>query len=132
MSDHYHAVVWIDHQQARIFRFNADDTKKIVVHPHNREQRRHKANSVGGGHASEDQTFLEDVVNEILSAGAILIVGPSSEKNELVKHIKQAHPKLMSKVEGVEPLDHPTDGELLDYARHYLKSADLMRSQIEQ
>jgi hypothetical protein len=129
MSDHYHAVVWIDHQQARILRFNADDTKKIVVHPHNREQRRHKANSIGGGHVSEDQTFLEDVADAISSAGAILIVGPSSEKHELVKHIEHAHPQLMSKVEGIEPLDHPTDGELLAYARNYLKSADRMRPQ---
>jgi hypothetical protein len=132
LSDHYHAVVWIDHQQARIFHFNADDAKKIVVHSHSPAQRRHKANIIGGGHVCEDQTFLKDVADAISSAGAILIVGPSSEKNELVKHIKQAHPRLINKVEGVEPLDHPTDGELLAYARRYLRSADLMRSQIEQ
>jgi len=37
---------------------------------------------------------------------------------------EHAYPKLMSKVEGVEPLDHPTDGEPLTYALRYLKSAD--------
>src|ERR1700722_10882754 len=35
---------------------------------------------------------------------------------------EHAYPKLMSKVEGVEP--HPTDGEPLTYALRYLKSAD--------
>jgi stalled ribosome rescue protein Dom34 len=131
MQGHYHAVVWIDHRQARIFHFNADDVKKIVVHPQDSAQRmHHKANSTGSGHASEDQKFLEEVAKAISSAGAILIVGPSNEKNELVKHIKHAHPERMIKVEGVESIDHPTDGELLAYARRYLKSADLMRPQI--
>jgi hypothetical protein len=30
-------------------------------------------------------------------------------------------------VEGVESADHPTDGELLDFARRYVKAADRMR-----
>jgi hypothetical protein len=37
---------------------------------------------------------------------------------------------MVIKIEGVEPVDHLTDGELLAYARRYLKTADLMRPQI--
>jgi len=37
---------------------------------------------------------------------------------------------MMIKIEGVESADHPTNEELLAYARVYLKSADLMRPQI--
>ena len=25
MADHYHAVVWIDHKQARVFHFNVEE-----------------------------------------------------------------------------------------------------------
>jgi hypothetical protein len=31
----------------------------------------------------------------------------------------------------VEKADHPTDGELLDFARRYVKAADHMRPQID-
>ena len=33
MQGHYHAVVWIDHRQARVFHFNAEDADKVVIHP---------------------------------------------------------------------------------------------------
>lgn len=130
MQGHYHAVVWIDHRQARVFHFDASDADKLVVSPANPVRNlHHKANSVGSGHAAEDRRFLEEVTKSIADAGAVLIVGPSNEKNELVKHIKRTHPAMMIKIEGVESADHPTDGELLAYARKYLKSADRMRPQ---
>ena len=130
MQGHYHAVVWIDHRQARIFHFNASDADKLVVDPDNPVRHlHHKANSLGSGHAAEDHNFLEAAAKAVADAGAILIVGPSSEKNELIKHIKDRHPELAIKIEGVEPVDHLTDGELLAYARRYLKTADLMRPQ---
>jgi hypothetical protein len=128
MQTHYHAVVWIDHRQARIFHFNESDADKLVVNPDNPVRNlHHKANSIGSGHAPEDQAFLEEVAKSLADAGAILVLGPSSEKNELVKHIKRFHPEMTVKIEGVESADHPTDHELVAYARQYLKSADLMR-----
>ena len=131
MQSHYHAVVWIDHRQARIFHFNTIDAEELTVHPENPIiNLHHKANSIGSGHASEDQTFLEKVTESIADAGAVVIVGPANAKNELVKHIKRVHPGMAIKIEGVETVDHPTDGELVSYARNYLKSADLMRPQV--
>jgi hypothetical protein len=128
MQTHYHAVVWIDHRQARVFHFNGNDADKLVVNPDDPVRNlHHKANSIGSGHAPEDQNFLEDVAKSVADAGAILILGPSSEKNELVKHIKRFHPEMTIKIEGVESADHPTDHQLVAYARQYLKSADLMR-----
>jgi hypothetical protein len=37
------------------------------------------------------------------------------------------HPAIRTHVEGVEKADHPTDGELLDHARRFVKAADRMR-----
>jgi hypothetical protein len=131
MLGHYHAVVWIDHSDARVFHFNASDFEKTVVHAGHQSGRKHHTPDYDGtGHAPEDQKYLEDVAKAVLDAGAILIVGPANEKNELVKHIKHAHPALMSKVEGVETLDHPSDGEIVAHARKALKSADRMRPQV--
>jgi hypothetical protein len=130
MPNHYHAVVWIDHHRARVLRFNASEADEQILRPDHPAHSLHHKDSIGSGRAPEDQHFLEAVAKSLADAGAVLIVGPSSEKNELVKHIKNHHPEMAIRIEGVESLDHPTDGELLAYARRYLKSADLMRPQI--
>ena len=58
MSGHYHAIVWIDHREARVFHFNVADVDQLVLHPHNPTRHiHHKANSIGSGHAAEDQAF---------------------------------------------------------------------------
>ncbi|THD45427.1 MAG: translational machinery protein [Bradyrhizobium sp.] len=128
MQGHYHAVVWIDHKQARVFHFDADafDTALIPA-PHQSGHKHHVADYDGTGHAPEDQKYLESVAKSVMDAGAILIVGPANEKGELVKHIKHAHPALAGKIEGVEASDHPSDGEIVAHARKVLKSADRMR-----
>ncbi|RUP00414.1 translational machinery protein [Hyphomicrobium sp.] len=122
MSGHFHAVVWIDHHEARIFYFNASDANEIVVRPKDPVRHiHHKANSIGSGHASEDYAYLQHVTDALADAGAILITGPAGEKKVLVDHIGHAAPALKSKIKGVETLGHPTDGELLALARKFFK-----------
>jgi hypothetical protein len=131
MQGHYHAVVWIDHRQARIFHFNAEDADKIVIHPDRPVRDYHRKQKGSGHHDLEDQAYLEEVTKAIEDAGAVLIVGPANEKHELVKHIERVHPGMKVKVEGVESADHPTDGELVAHAKRFLKSADRMRPQTQ-
>ena len=120
MSGHFHAVVWIDHHEARVFHFSASEADTIVVHPKDPVRHiHHKANSIGSGHASEDQEFLQNVTNALADAGAILVTGPANEKNVLVNHIAQHAPALKAKIQGVETLGHPTDGEVLALARKF-------------
>lgn len=126
---HYHAVVWIDHREAKVFHFNATDVQKLVLHPdHPTKHLHHKAMSIGSGNAAEDQNFLHAVAESIADAGAVLITGPANAKHELVKHIDRHHPKLMQIIAGVETVDHPSDGQLLAHAKHYLATTDRMRS----
>lgn len=128
MSDHYHAVVWIDHREARIFLFNHQDFDRLVIRPHNPTHHLHrKANEIGSGHAAEDQKFLHDVAHAICGAGSVLITGPANAKTELVKHIRRHDPDFIDKITGIETVDHPTDGELLKHARRYLAAADRLR-----
>ena len=125
---HYHAVIWIDHREARVFHFNPADVDKLVVHPHDPTHHiHHKANAIGSGHVAEDEDFYHRVVEAVADAGAILITGPANAKTELVKHIHHHDPALMSNIKGIETVDHPTDASLVAHARHYFKSADRMR-----
>jgi stalled ribosome rescue protein Dom34 len=128
---HFHAVVWIDHREARVFHFNPADVDRLVLRPDDPTRHiHHKANSIGSGHAAEDQNFLEAVAQSIADAGAVLITGPANAKTELVKHIEKRDPRLMAIVKGVETVDHLTDGELVALARRYFKAEDLTTPQI--
>ena len=131
MSSHYHAIVWIDHHEARIFHFNVSEVDRLVLHPHNPTRHiHHKANSIGSGHAAEDHDFLQRVAEAIGDAGAVLITGPANAKTELVKHIASHVPALSAKIAGVETVDHPTDGELVAHARKYFKADHQMPPRI--
>jgi len=125
---HYHAVVWIDHREAKVFHFNPNDVQKLVLHPdHPTKHLHHKAMSIGSGNAAEDQNFLHAVAESIADAGAVLITGPANAKTELVKHIDRHDPKLMQIIAGVETVDHPSDAQLVAHARHYLAVSDRMQ-----
>jgi hypothetical protein len=131
MSGHYHAIIWIDHLEARIFQLGREEVDQLVLHPHNPTRHiHHKAHTIGSGHAAENQDFLHGVVEAVAGAGAVLITGPANMKTELLKHIHHHDPRLMDIVAGVETVDHPSDGALLAHARRYFKAADRMTAQI--
>lgn len=129
-SHHFHAVVWIDHHEARVFHFSPTEAEKLALHPdHPTRHIHHKANSIGSGHASEDHAFLHAVAQSFANAGAVLITGPANAKTELVKHISRHDPGLMKNIAGIETVDHPSDAQLVAHARHYFKAEDLMLPQ---
>ena len=127
-SHHYHAVVWIDHREARVFHFNAEDVERLVLHPdHPTRHIHHKANSIGSGHASADHDYLHAVAKSVADAGAVLITGPANAKTELVEHVRVHDPQLTKLIVGVETVDHPSDPQLVAHAKKYFMAADRMR-----
>ena len=130
MAAHYHAVIWIDHREVRVFQFSPTDVETLVLHPDNPTKHiHHKANSIGSGHATTSPNYLHEVAESVADAGAILVTGPGNAKTELVKHIHHHDPALMNRIAGVETVDHPTDGALVAHARTYFKASDLMHPQ---
>ncbi len=59
-------------------------------------------------------------------ATEILIVGPGHAKLELIKHIHSHDHGVVDKVVGVETVDHPSDAQLVAYARKYFVAKDRM------
>jgi stalled ribosome rescue protein Dom34 len=130
MTSHYHALVWIDHREAKVFQFNATEVDRAIVRSTHPDQHiHHKANAGDSGHAPVDQEFLKRVAQALSHAGAILITGPANAKTELVSYIKRVQPQLAERISGVETLDHPTDGALVALARTFFKADDRMHPQ---
>jgi|SRR5579863_8848512 len=133
MTEHYHAVVWIDHHEARIYKFNASEVARTTVHSsHPHQHIHHKANAGDSGHAPVDAGFLEGVTRAVMAAGAILITGPANAKTELAGYMRREHPDVCKRISGVETLDHPSDGELVALARRFFKADDRMHPQLHR
>jgi hypothetical protein len=125
---HYHAVIWIDHREARVFHFGSTDVERLVLHPDNPTRHiHHKANSIGSGHASADHEYFNAVAEAVADAGAVLITGPANAKTDLIEHIHLHNPRLVKAIAGVETVDHPSDAQLVAYARKYLAATDRMQ-----
>jgi stalled ribosome rescue protein Dom34 len=130
MSSHYHALVWIDHREAKVFHFDAIDVESTTVRSHHPDQHiHHKANAGDSGHAPVDNEFLGRVTDSLAQSGAILITGPANAKTELAAYIKRAQPKLAERISGVETLDHPSDGALVALGRKFFRADDRMHPQ---
>lgn len=126
---HYHAVVWIDHAEARVMHVSSNDIESSIVRPSKPHHHLHnKRGAVGVGRAPEDQHFYHEVVEAMKGAQEILIVGPANAKLNLVKHIHSHDQQMIDKVIGMETVDHPSDAQLVAYARKYFDAADRMRS----
>jgi hypothetical protein len=60
------------------------EVETLVLHPDNPTRHvRHKANSIGSGHATTSPDYLQDVVESVADAGPVLITGPANAKTEL-------------------------------------------------
>ncbi|WP_407183291.1 translational machinery protein [Bradyrhizobium centrosematis] len=122
MPSHFHAVVWIDHSQARIFHLGLSGSDEITLHPQLATRHlHHKANAIGSGHAAPDKAFYADVSKAIAEAGEILIIGPASAKTELANYIRANAPEIAKRIAAVEAADHPSDAEIVAYAKRHFK-----------
>lgn len=127
----YHAVVWLDHREARLFFFDRHSVREIDLKSTNPDAHlHHRAGSLSGKRAPEDQDFHHRIVEALKPATEWLFVGPGSAKLELVKHIHKHDPQFNDRVIGIETADHPTDNQIVAHARAYFKAADRMRPQL--
>jgi hypothetical protein len=124
---HYHACVWIDHREAKVFAFGAEGSEEADLVDHKAQHHIHrKANQVGLGTAPADDAFLAEVAEALKPAGAILIAGPGRAKTDLDSYLKQHFPAVAKNVRRVEAMDHPTEPEILAAAREYFRRDDKM------
>jgi stalled ribosome rescue protein Dom34 len=124
MSSHQ-TVMWIDHHEARIIRVEAGTFDESVVRaPHQHVHRHPKGLAADHNHPDDIHRFFHDVARALEGADSILIVGPSTAKLQFLRYVhKQAHP-LEPKIVGIETVDHPTDAQIMAYAKHYFGIPD--------
>lgn len=124
---HYHAIVWIDHVEAKVFHFTADDAQKERVRSHAPDRHlHHRAGTRTGNRSPDDHHFFEAVIGALHGAQEWLVVGPGTAKTAFVAYVQERHAAEAPRIVHVETVDHPTDGELLRLARKRAAAIDRM------
>jgi hypothetical protein len=127
MPHHFHAVAYIDHAEAIIIEFAESGVTERRIPASDRDGNiHHKAGSMGSGHAHDSKAYLTAVADALQPSHEILIVGHGTAKDEFASFIRDHVPALAPRIMGVETVDHPTDAQLVAYARKYLKATDRM------
>ena len=117
-----HALVFIDHDHAKVFLVDRADPKGASLKPHSTDRlaSKHKTD----GKAPHDPHLYDEVIKAVQGVEEILVVGPGTAKSELVHHIEKHAKPLHAKLVGVEAVDHPSDAQLVALAKKKFKGID--------
>jgi stalled ribosome rescue protein Dom34 len=124
---HKHVAVWIDHKEAHLFAIQPDKVEKdVVLAPHHVHHKHPQGPEGVKNHPEDAKRFFHEVARSLEGSDEVLLVGPSTAKLEFLRHVQEHDHALGPKIIGIETVDHPTDGQLVAYARTYFKRADHM------
>src|SRR5512135_1053297 len=130
MTHHFHAVVWIDHAETRIFEFGTTGVEQRRIRPTDRPGNiHHKAGTFGSGHAQPDTHYFSAIADALKPIHEVLIVGHGQAKTELAHFIRDHVATLAPRIMGVETLDNPSEGEIVAFARKFFEAKDRMTPQ---
>lgn len=118
-----HVIVWLDQAEAHVIHFNRETSESEVIKTTSNQH--HKGGVEVSSQAADQSPYLNEIAAAIAEAPAILVVGPGIEKMLFIKHLNKSHAAIAEKVVGVESVDHPSDGQLLAYARKYFIKEDM-------
>jgi stalled ribosome rescue protein Dom34 len=125
-----HATVWIDHKEARIFHLHPDRVEEATIQapPHDIHHKHPKGPEGVKERPDDAKRFFHEVALALSQTDAVLVVGPSTAKLEFFRYVHTHHSALEPKIVGIETVDHPTDGQIVAYAKKYFGMGDRIRS----
>ena len=114
----FHAVVWMDHQEAHVVMFDREHVEAQRIH--SRSHHKHQ------GKAGDTAAFYADVAKALTGTHEVLVTGPGLARNEFrdwcAAHQKSTAAAIVDSIAS----DHPSDGQLVALAKHYFKKFDAM------
>jgi stalled ribosome rescue protein Dom34 len=113
----FHAVVWIDHQEAHVLMFDREHVQARRIQARSRLTLKH-------GHLGADKAFFRDVAQSLEGVSEVLVTGPAQAKIEF-RDFCQHHARAVDQaMVGVVNSDHPSDAEVVALAREYFLKHD--------
>ena len=114
----FHAVVWMDHNEAHVLMFDREH-----VQAHRIKSRSHHKHQCKAGDVS---AFFADVAQALNGSREVLLTGPGLARNEFrdwcTVHRKATADAIVDSI----ATDHPSDAQLVAMAKQYFKKFDAM------
>ena len=114
----FHAVVWMDHQEAHVVMFDREhvEAQRIQSRSHHKHQ----------GKAGDTAAFFAEVAQALTDTHEVLVTGPGLARDEFCDWCA-AHPKsTVAIIVDSIASDHPSDAQLVAMAKQYFKKFDVM------
>jgi stalled ribosome rescue protein Dom34 len=112
----YHAVVWLDHQEAHVLMFDRDHValERIKSRSHHKHQ----------GKPDEADGLFSDVAKALHGVHEVLLTGPGKARDEFRAWCERHDAFVARVIVGNVASDHPTDAQVVAMARQYFKAFD--------
>lgn len=118
-------VIWLDSREAKVFKKTGGSTEIAHAHTHGKKHPVEPHGHHADGHHREAISLFKDVAPTLSDASEILLLGPGEAKQHFRKYLVDHTPEIAKKVVGVETVDHPSDAQILDFARKYFVKRSL-------
>lgn len=114
----FHAVVWMDHNEAHVVMFDREhvEAQRIKSRSHHKHQ----------GKTGDVTAFFADVAQALTGTREVLLAGPGLARNEFRDWCTNHHKAMASVIVDSVATDHPSDAQLVAMARQYFKKFDTM------
>lgn len=119
MTTHPHAVVWLDHKEARVFHVDLDTADETTLRAPHRHVHRHPKGTRDYEHPEDARHFFHEVARALDGVDEVLVVGPSTAKLQFLRYLHEEARPVEARIVGVESADHPTNRQVLAHARQY-------------
>lgn len=120
MSTFFHAVLWLDHHEARLLAFDAEQVEPHVLRASGHHSRLH------GSAVRSEHEFYAEVCSTLRPIAEVLAVGSSTSLADLRRYVEKHRPALVPQIVGYETVNHPSDKQLVAMARQYFLRHDRM------
>ncbi len=116
----FHAVVWIDHQQAQVLQFDAEHVQASKVKAHTHHTAQH------GSAVRSQHEFYAHVCDALAGIPEVLVTGSHQAQADFRHYVEKHRPATSKQIMGWETVDHPTENQLVALARKAFIKIDRM------
>ncbi len=106
-----HAVVWLDHRNAQIIQFDAEQVEARKLEAVSHDTRQH------GSEVRTEHEFFGEVCDALAGIASILVTGSHTAQADFRHYVGKHRPALTPQITGWETVDHPTQAQLVALAR---------------
>lgn len=116
----FHAVVWLDHQNAQVLQFDAEHVQAHKIKASHHYTRQH------GSAVRSEHEFFGQVCDALAGIGEVLVTGSTTVLADFDHYVGKHRSAMAGRIVGRETVDHPTDPQLVALARKYFVKFDRM------